>query len=128
LDAQAFGADRRAVLAELGGRDPGLCFIARDSGGISGYLIAREGREAIQMGPVVARNPSVAEQLMGALLRAAPGRRVFVDVPAPNREGGEILARHGFTLQRAFTRMVLDENGPPGQLGMVYGTSGAEKG
>jgi GNAT superfamily N-acetyltransferase len=128
LDAQAFGADRRAVLTALGGRDPGFCFVVRDIGGILGYLIAREGREAVQLGPFVARNPSVADQLLGALFGAAPGRRIFVDLPAPNRDGGKILARHGFTLQRPFTRMRLGENGPPDQVGLVYGTSGAEKG
>jgi hypothetical protein len=80
------------------------------------------------MGPVVARSSAVAEQLLGALFSAAPGRRIFVDVPAPNQEGGEILARHGFTTQRLFTRMILGESFPSGHTGLVYGTGGAEKG
>lgn len=128
LDTQAFGADRSNVLAALSGRDPGLCFAVRDSEGISGYLIAREGREAIQLGPVVARSSSVAEELLDALFRAVPGRRIFVDVPAPNQEGGEILAAHGFTPQRQFTRMILGESGLPDNVGLVFGTGGAEKG
>jgi GNAT superfamily N-acetyltransferase len=128
LDTQAFGADRREVLASLCSRDPAFCFVVRDSGGISGYLIAREGREAIQLGPFVARNRPAAEQLLGAFLGAVPGRRVFMDLPAPNPDGGEILARLGFTPQRSFTRMTLGESGPIGHIGLVYGTSGAEKG
>lgn len=128
LDAQAFGADRSGVLAALSSRDPGLCFVVRDPVGISGYLIARQGREAIQLGPVVARSSAAAEQLLGALFGAAPGRRIFVDVPAPNQAGGEILARHGFTPQRSFTRMILGESFPSGRIGLVYGTGGAEKG
>jgi GNAT superfamily N-acetyltransferase len=128
LDTQAFGAERNGILAALSSRDPGLCFVVRNPGGVSGYLIAREGREAIQLGPFVARSPAVAEQLLGALFRAAPGRRIFVDVPAPNKEGGEVLARHGFTLQRSFTRMILGDSAPCGRTGLVYGTSGAEKG
>jgi hypothetical protein len=128
LDTQAFGADRGGVLTALGSRDPGLCFVVRNPGGISGYLIAREGREAIQLGPFVARSSPIAEQLLGALLRAAPGRRIFADVPAPNKAGDEIFARHGFTVQRLFTRMILGESVPSGRIGLVYGTSGAEKG
>ena len=127
-DAQAFGADRSGVLASLGRRDPELCFVVRNSAGISGYLIAREGREAIQLGPFVAGSSAKAEQLLGALFRAAPGRRIFVDVPAPNKEGGAIIMRHGFTPQRLFTRMILGESVPSGRIGLVYGTSGAEKG
>lgn len=128
LDAQGFGARRGGVLASLSGRDPGLCFVARKAGDISGYLIAREGREAIQMGPVVASTSSTAEELFRALYRAAPGRRIFMDLPMPNHDGAEIIARHGFVVQRSFTRMTLGEEGPKGNVSLVFGTSGAEKG
>jgi GNAT superfamily N-acetyltransferase len=128
LDTQAFGADRASVLTALGGRDPGLCFVVRNSEGILGYLIAREGREAIQLGPFVALSSSVADQLLAALFRAAPGRRIFVDVPVPNQEARELIAAKGFTPQRQFTRMILGESGPADHIGLVFGTSGAEKG
>jgi len=128
LDAEAFGVRRTDVLSALSLRNPALCFAARSGSEMSGYLMAREGREAIQLGPCVARDPAVAERLFRAFFKATSGRRVFLDVPAPNRAGGEILARHGFDLQRTFTRMVLGEAGPPGRRDFVYGTSGAEKG
>jgi len=128
LDAQAFGVRRDGVLVALSGRCPELCFVVRDAGGISGYLIAREGREAIQVGPIVALYPAVAERLFDALFRATRGQRLFLDLPEPNRAGGEILARRGFRVQRSFTRMILGENSPPDRVDNVYGTSGAEKG
>jgi len=128
LDAQAFGARRDGVLMALSGRDPELCFVVRDAGRISGYLIARKGREAVQLGPIVALHPATAERLFDALFRAARGRRLFLDLPAPNHAGGEILARNGFRVQRSFTRMTLGENSPPDRVTIVYGTSGAEKG
>jgi ribosomal protein S18 acetylase RimI-like enzyme len=128
LDEEAFGVRRAEVLAALSRRNPDLCFVARAGGGISGYLIAREGREAIQLGPSAARDPAVAERLYRAVFHAVRGRRVFLDLPAPNRAGGEILARHGFKTQRSFMRMILGEAGPPGRNDFIYGTSGAEKG
>jgi GNAT superfamily N-acetyltransferase len=128
LDARAFGVDRSFVLAALAARDPGLCFVAKASGVIAGFLIARQGREAIQLGPMVASTPPVAEGLFGAFYRAVRGSRLFMDLPMPNRAGAEILTRHGFTVQRSFTRMTLGEDGPAGNVDLVYGTSGAEKG
>lgn len=128
LDAEAFGAPRLDVLSALSRRNPSLCFVARSGRGIAGYLIAREGREAVQLGPSVARDAVVGERLFRALLGAVRGRRVFLDLPAPNRAGGEMMARHGFRVQRSFTRMVLGEDGPPGRGDLVFGTSGAEKG
>jgi hypothetical protein len=128
FDAAAFGVRRFGVLAALGGRTRGLCFVAGDGPGVDGYLIAREGREAIQLGPWVARDGPTAEALWEAFCRAAPGRRVFLDVPEPNSGRGALLDPFGFTVQRAFTRMYLGQSGPPGIPGMIYGTSGAEKG
>jgi ribosomal protein S18 acetylase RimI-like enzyme len=128
LDAEAFGVRRMDVLSALSRRDPALCFVARSGGAISGFIIARQGREAVQLGPGVARDPVVAGSLFRALLGAACGRRVFLDLPAPNRAGAEIMARHGFKVQRAFARMVLGDGGPAGRADLVFGTSGAEKG
>ncbi len=128
LDARAFGVDRAFVLAALAGRDPALCFVAKGSGVVAGFLVARQGREAIQLGPMVASTSSAAEGLFGAFYRAARGRTLFMDLPMPNRAGAEIIERHGFKVQRSFTRMTLGEDGPAGEVDLVYGTSGAEKG
>lgn len=128
FDAPAFGADRTRVLASLMRRKPGLCLVARDHAGISGYLIAREGHQAIQLGPWTARDPAVAERLLLAFFSRAAGQRVLVDVPGPNRAGREQIEKYGFTVQRGFTRMFLGENLLPGNPGMVFGTGGAEKG
>ena len=128
LDARAFGVDRSGVLSSLSSRNPGLCFVDRSGGGISGFLIAREGREAVQMGPMAASGEAVAERLFHALFRVAQGRRLFVDLPMPNIVGAGILARHGFVVQRSFTRMILGEAGPAENVSLVFGTSGAEKG
>ncbi len=124
LDAEAFGAARPDVPRSLGGRDPGLCF-AHVNGG---YLIAREGHYAVQIGPWTARDAASAEALLRAFLRQVPGKPVLVDVPHPNAAALALVERHGFSVQRGFIRMYLGENRFPGEPGLVYGTSGAEKG
>jgi len=128
FDAAAFGVARRAILTALSRARPALCFAEADERGIGGYLIAREGREAVQLGPWVARDPATAERLLQALFRAVHGRRIFLDLAASNPSGIDLLVRHGFIVQRSFTRMFLGAPGPVGRPELVYGTSGAEKG
>ncbi len=129
FDAAAFGAERPGVLRSMSRRNRAWCFVARAaSGAIAGYLIAREGRDAAQIGPWIAREEAVAEALLRAFFRRVVGRRVFVDVPHPNRAGCALIARHGFTVQRGFVRMYLGENSHPGDPRQVFGTSSAEKG
>jgi hypothetical protein len=128
LDARALSAARPAVLADLSQRHPDLCFAWRDGPSLAGGLIAREGTSALQIGPWLARDPGTAASLLQAFFHRVPGRRVFLDVPDPNTAGRELLLRHGFIVQRTFTRMFLGDNAHPGEPALVFGTSGAEKG
>ncbi len=128
LDTRAFGVGRPAILAALCRRNPDWCFVALEGSRPSGYLVARQGREAVQAGPGVARDPDVAEGLLRALLGALPSPRVFLDVPASNRGAREMVLRLGFKVQRSFTRMALGEDLPHGCEKEILATSGAEKG
>jgi ribosomal protein S18 acetylase RimI-like enzyme len=128
IDARALGAARPAVVADLSRRNPGLCFALRDGSNLAGGLIAREGASALQIGPWLARDAGTAANLLQAFFHRIPGRRVFLDMPDPNVAGRELLLRHGFTVQRTFTRMFLGDNAHPGEPALVFGTSGAEKG
>lgn len=129
FDAAAFGAGRPAVLVALSRRNPDYCFAAGEAGDVRGYLVAREGSEAVQVGPWVARDPATARGLWHALARRIAGRRVFVDVPGPNTAGCALVEASGFTVQRGFTRMYLgQENLRPGDPRQIFGTGGAEKG
>ncbi len=128
FDRCSFGVARPQVLAALSDRNPGFCSVAREAGEIAGYLIAREGSEAIQLGPSAARTPAIADTLLLAFLGQVPRRRILVDVPAPNAPACARLAALGFHVQRGFTRMYLGENDRPGIAAHIYATSGAEKG
>jgi ribosomal protein S18 acetylase RimI-like enzyme len=128
FDAPVFGAERAHVIDSMSRRNPEYCFLARDGSRIRGYLIAREGRNAAQIGPWVAQDGATAERLLAAFFQRVRGRRVFVDVPHPNDAGCTLIRSYGFTVQRGFARMHLGENRHPGIPAHVFGTSSAEKG
>lgn len=128
LDAEAFGAERMKVLQSMSARNPEFCFARREGGKITGFLIARHGQNAVQIGPWIARDAAGADELLRAFWRRVPGKRVFVDVPHPNAAGIALMVRDGFTVQRGYSRMFLGENANPGRPEWVFGTSSAEKG
>jgi GNAT superfamily N-acetyltransferase len=128
FDAPVFGADRAKVIASLRGRNPDWCFVARKGGDISGYLIARQGASAVQIGPWIACDSVTAENLWRAVSARIAGKRTFVDVPAPNSAGVALMQRNGFTVQRTLTRMFFGQNTHPGTPGQIYSTGGPEKG
>lgn len=128
LDARAFGAERAEVLRSLGSRDPALSFAVTSATGLAGFLIAREGANAVQIGPWIARDADVAEQLLRACFARVPGRKLFVDVVDPNPAAAAMLRSFHFNVQRTLTRMYLGENAHPGEPALVFGISSPEKG
>lgn len=127
-DAEVFGATRYEVITALSDRAPQLCFCVINEGVVLGYLMARPGYGAHQIGPFAARTPDVAEALLRHALSGMQGKKVLVDVPVPNQAALDLVEKAGFSIQRGFWRMYLGENASPGQPKLVYGTSGAEKG
>jgi hypothetical protein len=128
LDRTAFGADRTVVLRSLSARHPELSFVCRRSGGVVGFLLARQWAGAAQVGPWIAQDTPAARQLLHALFRRILGRRVFFDVIAPNPDAAALLQENGFSVQRTLTRMFLGANAHPGETRLVYGISSPEKG
>ncbi|HUE44674.1 MAG TPA: GNAT family N-acetyltransferase [Aestuariivirgaceae bacterium] len=104
-DAQAFGADRSAVLRDLQTRCPDAAFLAESRGKPTGLILARPGRVATQIGPLVADDPETAEHLLTAATTALSGP-VIVDVFPHHNAMRTLLAHLGFTEQRPFTRML----------------------
>lgn len=128
FDRNVFGADRARVLMALSQRDPDCCFVTRRGAAITGYLIAREGHHALQVGPWAAENPAAAEDLLMAFFARVGGQRVFIDAPMVNAFAEMLMDRQGLSVQRPFTRMYLGENAQGGYPAHVYSTGGAEKG
>jgi GNAT superfamily N-acetyltransferase len=104
-DAQAFGADRAAILRDLYQRRPESAFLAQSDGRLTGFVLARPGRLATQIGPLVADDDQTAGRLLGAAIASLSGP-VIVDVFTGHRTVRRLLAEVGFTEQRPFTRML----------------------
>jgi ribosomal protein S18 acetylase RimI-like enzyme len=104
-DAAAFGADRGAVLARLRGRLPAAELVAERNGRIAGLLLGRDGRVAVQAGPLIAEDDAVACALLGRALDALAAP-VFVDLADAKAEVRRWLEARGFSAVRPLTRML----------------------
>ena len=127
-DAARFGVPRPNVLKLLHRDYPKLCWLARDAGEITGYVMMRPGYNAHQIGPWVASDPRAAEELFKTALNAVPDKPIFYDVVKPNTDAMTITKRFGFELQRPFVRMFLGENRYPADTTQMYAICGVEKG
>jgi hypothetical protein len=122
LDREGFGASREPLLRNLATRLPRVAVFTRD-----GFVLGREGREALQVGPLVARDEDTAIRLLSEALRAiAPPLYLDVVDHAPRLQ--EWLMKRGFEFQRPFTRMVHGGARAPGDERLVYLVAGPELG
>ncbi len=122
LDRRAFGADRSVVLRDLARRLPQAALVAE-----RGFLLGRDGREARQLGPLVAEDEATARELLGAALaRAEPP--VYLDLADRARGLRVWLEERGFVSQRPFTRMAHGAAQAPGDASRVVLVAGPELG
>jgi GNAT superfamily N-acetyltransferase len=105
LDAAATGLGRGWLLEAFLSRPATRAWVspARD-----GFVLARAGHRAIQLGPLVAPGEPNALALLHAALAAARGP-VFLDVPTQWSALTAWLERRGFRRQRPFVRMALGQ-------------------
>jgi GNAT superfamily N-acetyltransferase len=101
LDQRVFGAPRAALLRGFGRRLPGAAFVMPDR---SGFVLARDGLRAPQVGPVVAREEDEALALIAAARAALGGDAVIDLADGAGRIASSIAASGGERL-RPFTRM-----------------------
>ena len=127
LDARAFGASRERLLRALAARLPAAALVAEGGAGLEGFLLGRDGREACQLGPLVARSTGAARTMLAAGL-AAVRAPLFLDLV--DREPGlsAWLESLGFAFQRPFSRMVRGAPWAPGEAALVYCPAGPELG
>jgi len=69
LDTPAFGAPRRALLRALARRLPQAARVVEQGGRLRGFVLARDGREACQIGPLLASDEGTARALLVYALR-----------------------------------------------------------
>jgi GNAT superfamily N-acetyltransferase len=122
LDREAFGASRERLLRALAQRLPQAALIVEGEG----FVFGRDGREARQLGPLVARDVTAARALLTHVL-AAVEPPLYADA-ADHAPLSGLLESNGFAFQRPFTRMVRGERSAPGKSELTFLVAGPELG
>lgn len=126
-DADIFGVPRARLLAHLHSRCPERAFLLEANGDVQGYVLARDGRLATQVGPLSANTEDGARALLRAAL-AGHGGAVFLDA-ADHHEGmAGWLREAGFERQRGYMRMLLETRTPIDDPERVFVIAGPELG
>lgn len=127
LDAPSFGADRLPLLRSLQRRWPEAARVATRDGELLGFVLGRDGREARQIGPLLAADDATARSLLAGVLRAADGP-VYLDLLDRRQALLPWLQAEGFAFQRPFTRMVNGAARAPGEPARIVLAAGPELG
>ena len=127
-DRPLSGMERPTILAHLATRQPGLAAVAETpSGKIAGFVLGREGRVAISLGPVVADSEAIALALI-ARATASVVPPFIIDVPAAHREIRAWLEGQGAVSPRGYVRMTLGEAKGLDDPSHVFALAGPELG
>jgi GNAT superfamily N-acetyltransferase len=124
FDRAAFGESREALLRALAKRLPQAALVSEEK---KGFVLGRDGREARQLGPVVAAEEHTAMALMSHALGAIEPP-VYADVVGHAPALREWLEGRGFWFQRPYTRMVRGDEPAPGDERLVFCVAGPELG
>ena len=127
LDLPAFGASREPLLRALAARLPEAALVATRGKEIRGYLFGRDGREARQLGPLVAADLPTAQALLSHALGRVPAP-LYVDIVDRHTSLRGWALLQGFSVQRPFTRMVHGLARAPGDNETLMLVAGPELG
>ena len=94
MSAGYFGALRMLALYELWRSSGEHAYYIRDDQGIAGYIMVHTGSNAIQIGPWIANDGAVAEQLLKTVLQAFRECNILLDLPCPNGEGLKLMEKY----------------------------------
>lgn len=127
LDLACFGGGRRRLFERLLRRSAAFACVAESAGGVTGFLLGREGRIATHLGPLFAPDLPTAAALVEHALAHQPGPAI-VDVPDARNDWVDWLRERGFGQVRPIMRMARGER--PATLGgeRLYAVAGPDLG
>ncbi len=96
------------MLGELFRERPDQLRIVRRGGTVVGFMTARRGARAWQLGPCIG-TAEAAPLLLADALNRFSGLPCFVDVPVPNEAAMTLVQRRGLREQRQLLRMCRGE-------------------
>jgi hypothetical protein len=129
LDRSVFPADRPAFLRAWLGLPGHVGLAALDATGSPvGYGVIRPVVTGWKVGPLSAPDEATAERLFLALAsHAAPGARIYLDVPEPNGAAVRLAERHALTPVFETARMVAGP-APQEPIERIFGVTTFELG
>jgi GNAT superfamily N-acetyltransferase len=126
LDTEVFGVPRPEVLSYLQNAEPRRAVVAKSTGRLVGFALARPGRRALHLGPVTAQRAEIAQALVSRALSGAK-EPIVIDVPDRQDRFQAWLTSAGFVSVRPFTRM-LRGAAALGDAGRAFAVAGPELG
>lgn len=126
FDRRMTGENRAKMLGALFKEFPESARVLMHGDKIEGFVTARSGRNAIQIGPCTASINAGSALLSDALSRCA-GDAVFADIPTGNVHAVKIAEASGLEIQRRFLRMYRGER-VKDNVNAIWASSGPEKG
>ena len=105
LDRATFGADRSLLLAMLEAEALAAHVVRESAPNVEGYALARAGRIATYLGPIVSTDRALAERLFDALRTRFAGRQICIDVNTEGLLDSARLAECGLVATRPLMRM-----------------------
>ncbi len=127
-DEVRFGASRSKLLRDLHAAGSAHSWQSGFANAThAGFCLARPGRVATQLGPLVATDETVAAALLSAALSRAAGAFV-VDVVDGRQTIEALLRQRGFVPSRRFTRMIQGSGPEPGRPAEIFAIAGPEFG
>jgi len=128
LDLASFGADRSLLLAMLEAEALAVHVVRESEPGVEGYALARAGRIATYLGPIVSTRREIAERLLDTLLRRFSGQRVCIDVSSAGLLAPARLVEAGLAPARPLMRMRRGGSAASGTLAALCASAGPEYG
>jgi len=124
LDRQVSGTNRRRLLKLLRAQQPFWSVLGET--GLRGFVSARPGSRAIQIGPCAADDVAGPILFRHAFARYA-GQTVLIDLPCAHDAAIHLAEQHGLSRQRTLLRMT---RGQPvcERIEWLWASFGPEKG
>lgn len=127
LDHECFGSDRAEYMTAWLGR-PGILAVGLAEGDrLTGFGIARPCRVGYKIGPLYARCPQQAGQLIDDLCNRLVGEQVQIDTPDLNPDAEAIFRTRGWLPVFRCARLYLGQ-APNARLDATYGVCSLEFG
>ena len=128
LESVAFGAERGALVAHLFRQTPDVARVIERNGELTGYALGRNGRNYLQIGPLVAASETDALALLTEAYGQGSGTSepLLLDIPGHHAGLIKSLKDAGFTRQRGYVRMLMGQAEVMGNPGLVYAITGPE--